>query len=225
MKNEIKEKLFAFQDLKYKEFTAKLIPNIEPDCIIGVRVPQIRAIAKEVYKMPNKEKFLSQLPHCFLEENHLHTFILNETKDYDECIVQLNRFLPFVDNWATCDSLRPKVFAKRREHLLNYIEIWLQSDHTYTVRFGMEMLMVHFLDDLFDTRYLQTVANIKSEDYYINMMIAWYFATALAKQYESARIYIEKRLLSQWVHKKTIQKAVESYRLSAEQKQYLKSFR
>lgn len=218
----IKEELLKLKDEKYKEFHAKLMPTINPDTIIGIRVPVLRAFSKTIQ---DTEDFFSHLPHEYFEENNLHGFLIEKISDFDECIKELEKFLPYVDNWATCDMMRPKVFKKNTDKLVLKIKEWLKSEHTYTVRFGIEMLMVYFLDEKFDEKYLEWVSKIKSDEYYINMMIAWYFATALAKQYETAVKYIEKNKLPLWVHNKTIQKAVESYRISNDVKDYLKTYR
>ena len=222
----IQDKVFALRDESYKEFNSKLIPTVDPKTVIGVRTPALRALAKEI--SADKEKtavFLENLPHKYFEENQLHAFIISGIKDYDECIEQLARFLPFVDNWATCDQMSPKIFKKHRKELKKLISQWLRSDKTYTVRFGIGMLMEHFLDEDFDISYPEAVAKIRSVEYYINMMIAWYFATALAKQYDAVLPFIESRKLDAWTHNKTIQKAIESYRITAEQKEYLKTLK
>jgi len=184
-------------------------------------VPKIRALAKQIKN--DTGDFLEKLPHKYYEENNLHALLVSQIPDFDECIEKLNRFLPYVDNWATCDIMSPKSFKKNKEKLLLQIENWIKSGHTYTIRFGIEMLMTHFLDDDFDEKYLEQVSLIKSDEYYINMMIAWYFATALAKKWDFAVKYLEDARLSQWVHNKTIRKAVESYRITEKQKEYLKT--
>ena len=222
---EIVKMLFEMQDLEYKAFQSKLVPTINPDTIIGIRTPKLREFAKKIKTDENICEFMQALPHKYYEENNLHAFLTEQIKDYDECIKMLNKFLPYVDNWATCDSMCPKCFKKHTDELFIEIEKWLASKQTYTVRFGIKMLMTYFLDDKFDVKYLEMVAGIKSEEYYINMMIAWYFATALAKQYESTLPYIEEKKLSKWVHNKTIQKAVESYRISDDNKKYLKTLK
>ena len=221
MRNKIVEDLFAMQDLKYAEFQRRLIPNIEPDTIIGVRTPELRKYAK---KMMNGEE-LGALPHKYFDENQLHAFAISGMKDFQNCIEELNRFLPFVDNWATCDQMSPKIFKKHKNELLEHIKIWIESDKTYTVRFAIGMLMEHFLDEDFDTKYLDMVASIRSDEYYVNMMIAWYFATALAKKYEQTLPYIENVKLQIWTHNKAIQKAIESYRITTEQKNYLRNLK
>ena len=221
----IRSELFAMQDLEYKMFQCALMPTVDPDTVIGVRTPQLRALAKRLKKEPGAAAFLSDLPHRYYEENNLHAFLVAQMADYDACIGALNTFLPFVDNWATCDMLRPKSFQKHRGALLREIDIWLASAHTYTIRFGLEMLMLHFLDQNFELRFPDMVAEIQSEEYYVNMMIAWYFSTALAKQWDNVIGYLENHRLSPWVHNKTIQKAVESLRIPVEAKQYLRSLR
>lgn len=222
---EIQQELFAKQDTAYRDFQAKLIPTIEAGSMIGVRTPELRKMAKQYAKREDIGAFLETLPHSYFDENQLHAFILSERKDFSQCIKELTRFLPYVDNWATCDQLSPKVFKKHRQELLPYIREWIASDKTYVVRFGIGMLMEHFLDDDFDTLYLETVSKIRSEEYYINMMIAWYFATALAKQYEVTLPFIEHARLAPWTHNKAIQKASESLRITPEQKTYLKSLK
>ncbi len=221
----IQEKLFSFQDLKYKAFHSRLMPTVEPEKIIGVRIPVLRNFAKEIEGTAEANDFLKQLPHNYYEENNLHAFLIENICDFDRCILEVERFLPFVDNWATCDSMRPKCFKKNKGKLLLYIEKWLQSDSTYTIRFAIECLMLYFLDESFDVKYLQKVSEIKTDEYYVNMMIAWYFATALAKQWESAIVFLENHRLPLWVHNKTVQKAVESYRITDEQKAYLKALK
>ncbi len=223
--DEILKELFSLKDEKYKEFSSSLMPTVNKETVIGVRAPQLRKFAKKLYKEKRYESFLRSLPHHFFEENNLHAFIIAEIKDFEKCVFETERLLPFIDNWATCDGLRPLIFKKESEKLLPYINKWLKSEHTYTIRFGVQCLMNYFLDEKFEEEYLKTVSEIKSEEYYVNMMLAWYFATALAKRYESALPYIEKRVLSPFVHKKTIQKAIESYRLTEEQKAYLKTLR
>ncbi len=221
----ITDELFKMQDVSYKSFNSKLIPTINPNTVIGVRTPALRAFAKKLYREGGGAEFMASLPHNYYEENNLHAFLIEQIKDYNACIAQVNRFLPYVDNWATCDGMRPKCFKTHKQELLREINHWLKSNHTYTVRFAIGMLMVHFLDDDFSPLYLDTVAQIKSNEYYVNMMIAWYFATALAKQYNLALAYIECKKLTPWVHNKTIQKAIESFRITAEQKEYLKTLK
>ncbi|MBO4433769.1 MAG: DNA alkylation repair protein [Clostridia bacterium] len=219
---EITDKLFSLQDKKYHDFQLKLIPGANPATFIGVRTPELRAFAKELSREADISVFLNDLPHKYFDENQLHAFILSEIKDFDNCIREVDRFLPFVDNWATCDQLSPKVFKKHKAELLVYIKRWMASDKVYTVRFATGMLLTHFLDEDFDKSYLDMAADIRSNEYYINMMTAWFFATALAKQYDTAVKYIENRRLDTFTHNKAIQKACESYRVSKEHKEYLK---
>ncbi len=218
-------RLFEMQDEAYGALQVKLIPTVPKDSFIGVRTPALRSFAKELYKSGEGEAFLRCLPHRYFDENQLHAFLISEEKDFDTCVLRVEAFLPYIDNWATCDQLSPKAFRKHRAELLPYIRRWIDSGKTYTVRFGIGMLMQHYLDDAFDPAYPALVTSIQSEEYYINMMIAWYFATALAKQYDAALPYLAEKRLTPWVHNKTIQKAVESYRLSAEQKEELKRYR
>ena len=223
--DEIREDLFANQDVKYRDFQSKLTPTIEANTAIGVRTPVLRKLAKAYSKRQDVDDFLADLPHKYFDENQLHAFILSEIKDFDECIGKLESFLPFVDNWATCDQMSPKCFKKNHEKLLPYLNKWIKSDDTYTVRFAIVTFMSHFLDDDFDEGYLKLVSDIKSDEYYINMAIAWYFATALAKQYDKTIPYIENKTLDVWTHNKAIQKSIESYRVTAEHKEYLKSLK
>lgn len=223
--NGIQDQLFALRDTDYKNFQCKLMPTVDADTIIGVRTPALRALGKIIKGTENANIFLGDLPHKYYEENNLHGFIISELRDFDRCIEELDRFLPFVDNWATCDMMRPKCFKTNRDKLLSHIERWLCSSHVYTVRFGVEMLMTFYLDGHFRQEQLDRVASIRSDEYYVNMMLAWYFATALAKQWETTVPYLERRILSPWVHAKTIQKAIESYRITDEQKKYLRSVR
>ena len=222
---DLERRLFAMQDKKYRDFQSKLMPAVAADTVIGVRTPELRRYAKELARQEDIQEFLDALPHRYFEENQLHAFILSERKDFGQCMAEVCRFLPFVDNWATCDQMSPKVFKRHRPELLEYIKVWLSSDKTYTVRFALGMLMEHFLDEDFHVRYLEMAASVRSEEYYVNMMIAWYFATALAKQYDAALPYIENRRLDSWTHNKTIQKAVESYRITDGQKAYLKKLK
>ena len=222
---EITKELFQLQDPGYREFQSRLIPTVAPETVIGIRTPALRKYAKDLLKQDRMEEFLQELPHRYFDENQLHAFLLSEMKDYERCIRETNRFLPYVDNWATCDQMSPKVFRKHRKELLEEIRRWLGSEQTYTVRFAVGMLMQHFLDEDYQPCYPELVAGIRSEEYYINMMIAWYFATALAKQYDSVIPFLENRKLEPWTHNRTIQKAVESYRITPEQKAYLKSLR
>ncbi len=223
--NYILDRLFEMQDLKYRDFHSRLMPNVPKELIIGVRTPDLRKFAKKIAKTPLSEAFIKKLPHQYYEENNLHAFLIEEIKDYDLCMAELNRFLPYVDNWATCDMMRPKVFKKHLPELLKQIKVWLASGETYTVRFGMECLMCYFLDEHFSPEYPETVSKIRSEEYYIKMMQAWYFATALAKQYDAVIPYIEENRLDADTHNKTVQKAVESRRVTDEQKKYLKTLK
>lgn len=222
---EIQKKLFALQDVGYKAFQSKLIPNIDPDTVIGVRAPDQKALAKALSGTPEAEIFLHTLPHKYYEENNLHALLIMREKDYGKTLMLLEEFLPCIDNWATCDTLRPGVFAKHRPALKTEIERWLIADHAYTVRFGIEMLMTHYLDAEFYPEALEQVAAVEWDEYYVKMMVAWYFATALAKQYEAALPYLQQQRLERWTHNKTIQKAVESYRITEEQKAYLRTLR
>ena len=223
--DEIRKELFRQQDTKYRDFQSKLMPTVAPETAIGVRTPALRKYAKALAKRAEISEFLNELPHQYFDENQLHAFIISEIKDYDKCMEEVKKFLPYVDNWATCDQLSPKTFKKHKTELLEEIKIWIDSDHTYTIRFGIGMLMQHFLDEDFDPVYPEMVSKLRSDEYYVNMMIAWYFATALAKQYETVLPYIEKQKLDSWIHNKTIQKSVESYRITPEQKEYLKSLK
>lgn len=222
---EITAKLFELQDLEYREFHSNLVPTKDPDAIIGVRVPHLRKLAKELIKEMDVTPFLKELPHQYNEENVLHAFFIEAIKDYYECLLELNQFLPYVDNWAVCDSMKPKVFKKHLDELVDEIQGWIESTQTYTIRFGIEMLMNFYLDEKFSAKYLDMVAGVKSEEYYVNMMIAWYFATALAKQYDATIKIIEAGVLDKWTHNKTIQKAIESYRITPEQKEYLRGLK
>ncbi len=221
----ITEQLFALQDLEYKKFHSKLMPTITPNVIIGVRTPELRKFAKQLAKSTDVELFLQELPHHYYEENNLHGFIIESIKDFDACIATLNQFLPFVDNWATCDMMAPKVLKTDLPKLYEWVKVWIASGETYTIRFGVNMLMKYFLDEAFLPEYPALVASIQSEEYYVKMVVAWYFATALAKQYEVVVPYLEEKRLDVWTHNKTIQKAVESYRITSEQKAYLKTLK
>ncbi len=222
---EIQKRLRDMRDAKYADFQAKLTPGVEPERFIGVRTPQLRAYAKELVRSGGYEGFLDDLPHRYFDENQLHAFIISEIKDYDRCMEMTESFLPYVNNWATCDQLSPKVFARHKEDLLRHAAEWIGSADTYTVRFGIGMLMQHFLDKDFDTSYMDMVAGILSDEYYINMMRAWYFATALAKQYDAALTILKEHRLDVWTHNRTIQKAIESRRITDEQKEYLRTLK
>ena len=223
--SRIREELFRRQDLKYREMQIRTIPTVKAEAIIGVRTPELRAMAKELSREEEIRGFLDDLPHLYFEENQLHAFIISGMKDYSECLAELERFLPYVDNWATCDQMSPRVFRKHRGELTGNIRRWIDSAETYTIRFGIGMLMEHYLDEDFDPAYPEEVAGIRSEEYYVRMMIAWYFATALAKQYEAVIPFIEQKRLDTWTHNKTIQKSIESYRITPEQKEYLRSLK
>ena len=219
----VRGRLFELRDEKNAVFMARLVPTLSPESVLGVRMPDCRALAKELCRMPDIGEFLTDLPHRYLDENNLHALILNEEKDCAAAVAAIDAFLPYVDNWATCDALRPKAFKKHPSALPDECRRWMRSGATYTVRFGIEMLMTHYLDADFRPEYLEEVSIIKNKEYYVNMMIAWYFATALAKQYEAAISYIEQRRLDQWTHNKTIRKAIESCRITEERKAYLRT--
>lgn len=225
IEKDILERIIALQDLEYKEFQSKLIPNIPPERIIGVRTPALRALAREMYRREDIEGFLSALPHRYFDENQLHAFLISLGRGYSETMERVDAFLPYVDNWATCDQMSPKVFRKHHAELLAPIGRWLASERPYTIRFGVGMLMQHYLDEDFREEYLTRVAALRSGEYYVNMMIAWYFATALAKRYDETLPYIEQHRLEPWTHNKAIQKAVESYRVPDAAKEYLRTLR
>ena len=225
IETEILQRLFALQDLEYKRFQSKLLPTLAPDTVIGVRTPALRLLSKEYAAHTASCAYLQSLPHRYYEENNLHALILCRQRDYACAMDEVEAFLPFVDNWATCDMLRPPVFKRHRAELLTHVPRWLASSHVYTVRFGVGILLSYFLDEAFAPEQLALVAALRSEEYYINMAIAWYFATALAKQYDAAIPYLCERRLALWTHNKTIQKAVESYRITPEQKAYLRTLR
>ena len=219
------ERLIGCADEKYKEFQSKLVPNIPGETILGVRTPDMRRIAKEINGTAEAGKFLAELPHKYYEENLVHFFVIAMIKDFDECVAAVERFLPYVDCWPVCDQSSPKIFTKNHDRLLPLIKAWIASEHVYTSRFGIRMLMNEFLGADFRPEYLAWVAAVKGEDYYIKMMVAWYFATALAKQYDESVVYIEERRLEPWTHNKAIQKAIESFRVSEEHKAYLRTLR
>ncbi|MBO4396350.1 MAG: DNA alkylation repair protein [Eubacterium sp.] len=243
--DEIRQELFNHQDKKYRDMQIRIVPSVDPESIIGVRTPILRKYAKDLAKREDVSDFLEDLPHRYFDENQLHAFIISVGKDFDVCIGNVERFLPFVDNWATCDQMSPGVFKKHRPELLKHIREWIRSDEAYTIRFGVGMLMEHFLDEDFSPEYPEMVAGIRpasgadtqdgsstskpvpagSEEYYIQMMIAWYFATALAKQYDAILPYIEEQRLAEWTHNKAIQKSIESYRITPEQKDYLRTLK
>ena len=225
IKVDIQQELFALQDLSYRDFHAKLMPTVDKARVIGVRTPKLRAFAKEFGKTEEAKEFLKVLPHQYYEENNLHGLLIEQIKDYPTLIRELNRFLPCIDNWATCDLLTVRVVKKHLDTFTEEVERWLASDHTYTIRFGIGMLMRYYLEEHFSLEYPEKVAKIRSEEYYVNMMRAWYFATALAKQYEAIFTFLEEKRLDAWTHNKTIQKAIESYRITQEQKAYLRTLR
>lgn len=224
-KDEITAELFRLKDEEYAALQAKIIPSLDPSRIIGVRTPALRSFARDLSKDVDADAFLACLPHRYFDEDQLHAFVISLEKDFDKCIEKVETFLPYIDNWATCDQLSPKVFKKEPERLLPYIHQWIASDKTYTVRFAIGMLMEHFLDDRFRPEYADMAASVRSEEYYVKMMVSWYFATALAKQYDLVVPYLEDRRLDDWIHNKAIQKSVESYRISPEQKAYLKTLK
>lgn len=221
----MQEELFKLSDEKYREFHAKLIPTVDKNLIIGVRIPELRKFARGYFKNGEYEEFLIQLPHKYYEENNLHAFLIEQIKDFEKAIDETEKFLPYIDNWATCDSFSQKVFKKNKERLLTYIRKWIGSDETYTVRYSIGLLMNLFLDEDFKPEYNKLVSEIISDEYYINMMIAWYFATALAKQYNETLPYITEHKFDKWINNKIIQKAVESYRIEKETKEFLKGFK
>ena len=224
MLEQIREELFRLQDRAYREFQCKLLPTVDPETVIGVRTPELRTYAKHLGK-EDAAAFLAELPHAYFDENQLHAFLVSDIRDFGRCLAEVDRFLPFVDNWATCDQMSPKVFRRNRPALLEPIRGWIASEETYTVRFGIGMLMQHFLEEDYDPAYPEWVAGIRSEEYYVNMMIAWYFATALSKQYEHILPFLTERRLDRRTHNMTIRKAVESYRITPEQKAFLRNLR
>ena len=222
---EIQQQLFELQDMAYRDFHSRLMPDIDKETVIGIRVPVLRKYAKSIAGTELSEKFIKELPHRYYEENNLHMMLITGIKDYEKCLSEIERFLPYIDNWATCDFPAPKCFEDHKEELLPVIKRWIASSETYTIRYGIGMLMRLYLDEDFDPEYVRLVVGVKSDEYYVNMMIAWYMATALAKQWDVVIPYIEEHRMSDWVHRKTIQKAVESYRITDEQKKYLKGYR
>lgn len=221
----IYKRLLSYQDKKYQDFQSKLVPNIDKETIIGVRTPQMRTIAKEVFGTKEATIFLQTLPHQYYEENLIHFFLISKIKDFDECIKEVEKFLPYVNCWPVSDQATPKAFKKNHDRLLPLIKKWIKSKHVYTARFGIRMLMNEFLNDDFKEEYLEWVSSKSGDDYYLKMMIAWFFATALAKQYNVTIKYIENICLDPWIHQKTIQKAIESYRVSEEHKEYLRKLK
>ena len=222
---EIVDRLLGMQDLQYRDFVAKLTPSINKENIIGVRTPTLKNYAKELNKSPIKEIFLKQLPHKYYEENNLHAMLIKDIKDIDKALKHINSFLPYIDNWATCDTLAPRIFGKYPQQVHDNIDIWAKSSHTYTVRFAIVTLLQFFLDEYFRETDLEFVASIKTNDYYINMAIAWYYSFALIKQYPSTLPLFENHILDKWIHNKSIQKAIESYRISNEKKEHLRQLR
>lgn len=221
----IQKELFALKDISYADFQAKLVPNIPRELFIGVRVPEARKLAKRLAKEQEASEFLKDLPHKYYDENILHALLISEMRDYDACIVAIDEFLPYIDNWAVCDILSPKIFKEHKTSLLEKIKEWSASDKTFTCRFGLEMLMSYFLDNDFKPDYLEITTSVHSEEYYARMMIAWFFATALAKQWDASIKYIEDNRLDTWTHNKAIQKARESRRIAQKQKEYLKTLK
>lgn len=221
----LQKQLFALQDVGYREFHSRLMPNIDKERIIGIRTPVLRKFAKEFMKSEEAKGFIQELPHRYYEENNLHMMVITSIRDFETCLAEVERFLPFIDNWATCDFAEPKCFARHKAELLSSVQKWIASGETYTIRYGIGMLMRLYLDEDYSPEYPAMAAAVVSEEYYVNMMIAWYFATALAKQWDSVIPFLEEKRLSEWVHKKTIQKAVESYRITPEQKAYLRTLR
>ncbi len=219
---EIQKTLYTLSETDYKKFSSKLVPTVDENKILGIRIPILRKYAKS---LENYDDFLRELPHKYFEENNLHAFLIERETDFLKCIEMLDLFLPYVDNWATCDSLKPGVLKKEPEKLLKYINKWINSKNTYAVRFAINLLMSYYLNENFDEKYLKLVGMLRSDEYYINMMRAWYFATALAKRYEETLPYIENNMLDVWTHNKTIQKAIESFRISKAHKQYLKTLK
>lgn len=221
----VREKLFQLQDSEYKTFHSALMPTVDKEKIIGVRVPALRKLAKDFYKNGIGEEFIKNLPHKHYEEDNLHAFIVEQIKDFDICLSETERFIQYIDNWATCDMFSPKVFALNTDVIFSKSIEWINSEKSYVIRYGIGMLMRYFLDDKFSADILKIVSDIKSDEYYVNMMIAWFFATALAKQYSETVVYLEKQMLPVWIHNKTIQKAIESNRIHSETKKYLRTLK
>ena len=225
MTRDVQKRLFEMQDTGYRNFHARLIPTVKKEKIIGIRTPMLRKFAKEFGKTEESEMFLKALPHQYYEENNLHGLLIEQIRDYDKCLEELERFLPHIDNWATCDLLALHMIKKHRDIFIREVYRWMESDKPYIIRFGISMLMRHYLDEGFKPEYPEKVAAIRSEEYYVNMMRAWYFATALAKQYEKILPFLEEQRMDIWTHNKTIQKSIESYRITKEQKDYLRTLR
>lgn len=224
-RKRLEAELFALQEEKYRDFHSRLMPNIDKENIIGIRIPVLRKYAKKYAKTEEAKAFIQDLPHRYYEENNLHMMIITTIKEYEKCLAEIEKFLPYINNWATCDFAAPKCFGLHKKELLPKIKEWIRSEETYTIRYGIGMLMRLYLDEDFSPAYVELVAGVQSEEYYVNMMIAWYLATALAKQWDDVIVYLEERRLSDWVHRKTIQKAIESYRITEEQKSYLRTLR
>lgn len=222
---KILDELFSLQDKEYREFNSKLIPTVAKENVIGIRIPVLRKYEKEIRNTEKAKEFLNSLPHKYTEEYNLHALLLENIKSYEDTVKALNEFLPFVDNWATCDIMSIKIFKKHLDILPEQLDIWLDSTHTYTIRFAIKMYMTYYLDENFNISYMTKISKVSSDEYYVNMMLSWYFATALAKQYETAIKFLEEKKLSEWVHNKTIQKAIESYRITDEQKTYLRTLK
>ena len=222
-RSQLVKRLFELQDNDYRQMQIRTIPSVDADAIIGVRTPDLRALAKELNGTEFAGEFLSDPSHQYFEENQLHAFLISLDKDFDSCISRIQSFLPYVDNWATCDQMIPKVFRKNHDKLLKYVNIWIKSRNIYTVRFAIKVLMDHFLDEDYDDRYPEMVARVKTNEYYLQMMIAWYFATALTKQYDSVLVYMEEKRLSPTIHKMTVRKCCDSFRIPDEHKKYLRS--
>lgn len=220
----IKDDLFSLKDEQYQVFQSSLIPTIPKDTVIGVRTPILRKYAKDLSNEV-RDSFMQELPHQYYEENILHAICLSELKDYDLFMKEIERFLPYIDNWAVCDIIKPKVVQKDKKDFIQYIKKWIDSNEVYTIRFGIDMLMTYYLDEDYRKTYLKYTLKVKSSDYYVKMVVAWFYATALAKHYEDTLEILEEKKLPKWVHNKTIQKAIESYRITFEQKEYLKSLK
>lgn len=222
---DVEAELFKLQDKKYQALQINIVPNVDKEKIIGVRVPEIRKLAKKYKDDDSVNIFLKELPHKYYDENLLHGLIISEIKDYDRCIEEAQKFLPYVDNWAVCDTMSPKVFAKNKDKLIIKIEKWIKSSKLYTCRFGIRMLMNHFLKDDYKKEYLELPAAIHTDEYYLKMMIAWFYATALAYRWDDTIKYLDEKKLDKWTHNKTIQKAIESYRITDSQKEYLRKIK
>ena len=223
--NDLEQILFQYQDTKYADFTAKLIPNLPREKFIGIRSPEYKKILKQIKGDPVIPVFLSTLPHKWHEENCLHAALINKIKDYDECVDALEQFMPYIDNWAVNDSINPACFKKHKEELIGKVQSWISSEATYTRRCGMKILMANYLDDDFKPEYLDLPADLRSDEYYVNIMTAWLFSEALVKQWDAAVVYIEDHRLDAWTNNKAIQKACESYRITDEKKAYLKTLK